>query len=233
MASLVHVLIIDDDAHIRELLRYALEAEGLTVMEAQDGRQGLEVALKNSPQLLILDVMMPEMNGLDVCRELRKTSRIPILFLSSRDTEIDKIIGLELGGDDYVSKPFSPRELVARVKAMLRRQNDAMTAATPMAHHLLRQGAISLYTDNFKVLWKDLPVVLTNTEFNLLQLFLASPKRCFSRDALCQADIFRDIVSDRTIDSHIRRLRHKFSLMGCQTVIDTVHGFGYQLGSCL
>jgi len=221
------VLIIDDDPHILELLRYALETEGLAVAEAKDGREGLFQVQQHQPNVIILDVMMPEMSGLEMCRELRKTSQIPILFLSSRDSEIDKILGLELGGDDYVSKPFSPRELVARIKAMLRRQ----TIAAP-ASPILKQGNVTLHPDRFQVFCQNEPVILTTTEYNLLETFMASPQRVFSRDALVQAEIFKDVVSDRTIDSHIRRLRLKFTNAGCPNVIETAHGFGYKLGNC-
>lgn len=115
------ILLIDDDAHIRDIVRFALTREGFAVAEAGDGRQGLEMAQTTAPDLILLDIMMPEMDGTEVCRRLRRDGRVPIIFLSSRDDEIDRILGLELGGDDYVTKPFSPRELVARVKAVLRR----------------------------------------------------------------------------------------------------------------
>jgi len=236
MPASTTLLIVDDDAHIRDVLRYALENEGFTVLEAADGKQGLALALSQNPQLLILDVMMPEMNGLDLCRELRKTSKIPILFLSSRDSELDTVLGLEFGGDDYVSKPFSPRELLARVKAMLRRHAYASEPSynNPAADSKeLQHGDLTLSSETYRVFWKEHPLTLTTTEFNLLHTFMLSPQRCFSREALCQLDIFRDVVSDRTIDSHIRRLRAKFSILNCNTVIETMHGFGYQLGSCL
>lgn len=221
------ILIIDDDPHILELLRYALETEGLTVIEAKNGREGLLQAQQHRPNVIILDVMMPEMGGLEMCRELRKDSQIPILFLSSRDSELDKILGLEMGGDDYVAKPFSPRELVARIKAMLRRQTTQTTAAA-----ILKQGHVSLHPESFQVFCQNNPIVLTTTEYNLLHTFIASPQRVFSRDALVQAEIFKDVVSDRTIDSHIRRLRLKFTNAGCPNVIETAHGFGYKLGTC-
>src|SRR4051794_30780414 len=122
------ILIVDDDPHIREVVRFALQNAGMRTLEAADGKQGLAMARAEKPDLLVLDIMMPELDGTEVCRELRKTSSVPIVFMSSKDDEIDRILGLELGGDDYVSKPFSPRELVARVKAVLRR---GLAAAKP------------------------------------------------------------------------------------------------------
>jgi two-component system OmpR family response regulator len=224
------ILIVDDDAHIRELLRYALEAEGLNVIEAQNGQDGLALALARQPQVIVLDVMMPEMNGLDMCRELRKTALTPVLFLSSRDSELDKILGLELGGDDYVSKPFSPRELVARIKAMLRRQQALISSERQALS--LEIGHLRLNPSCYQAFWKTETLVLTTTEFNLLHTFLNAPQRIFTRDALIEADIFKDIISDRTIDSHIRRLRQKIANAGGSAVIETVHGFGYKLGQC-
>lgn len=224
------VLIVDDDPHIREVLRYALEKEGLAVIEAGNGRDGLEMAKRLQPDILILDVMMPEMSGLDACRELRKTQATPILFLSSRDSELDRVIGLELGGDDYVVKPFSPRELIARVKVMLRRLNGTSTPKQEAV--VITHNRLSMNPETFRVSWEAMDVPLTATEFNLLQIFMLTPGKVFTRDNLIEADIFKDIITERTIDSHIRRLRQKLSAAGCENAIETVHGFGYKLGSC-
>jgi two-component system OmpR family response regulator len=224
------ILVVDDDSHIREVLRYALEKEKFQVLEAEDGLQGLAAIKQAQPDVIILDIMMPEMNGLDLCRELRKTLQTPILFLSSRDDEIDRILGLELGGDDYLTKPFSPRELIARVKVMVRRL-DYLPHPQPESA-VLRHGEITVDPTGYQVLCKGTVLTLTTTEFNLLETFFQYPEKVYTRDALIQADIFKDIISDRTIDSHIRRLRHKFSAAGYPNVIETVHGFGYKLGSC-
>lgn len=226
------ILIIDDDAHIRDVLRYALEAEKLTVLEAENGLVGLDVFKKNQPDIVILDIMMPEMNGLDVCRKIREGSHTPILFLSSRDSEIDRVLGLEMGGDDYLNKPFSPRELIARIKAMLRRLDYQKTTPIRSDDKTLRHGRLSLNTNTYQAILTEQSITLTTTEFNLLHLFIMNPQKVYTRDELIQADIFKDIISDRTIDSHIRRLRQKFTQAGCETVIQTVHGFGYTLGSC-
>src|SRR5690242_12900697 len=139
--AMAKILLIDDDSGIRDVVRFALAREGFAVIEAEDGAQGLALAERETPDLIVLDIMMPELDGTEVCRRLRRTSRVPIIFLTSRDEEIDRVLGLELGGDDYVSKPFSPRELVARVKAVLRRMN----AEKPRAENVeLRHGKLRL-----------------------------------------------------------------------------------------
>jgi two-component system OmpR family response regulator len=224
------ILIVDDDSHIREVLRYSLEKEKLQVIEAENGLQGLELCKKHQPDVIILDILMPQMNGLDMCQEVRKTSHTPILFLSSRDDEIDRILGLELGGDDYMVKPFSPRELVARIKVMLRRLDYTSEPVQTSAE--IQYADISINPINYQVLWKNTPVVLTATEFNLLEIFLRHPEKVYTRDALIQTTVFKDVISDRTVDSHIRRLRNKFQKLGGSDVIETVHGFGYKLGPC-
>jgi two-component system, OmpR family, response regulator len=224
------ILVVDDDPHIRDIVRFALEQAGMNVLEAENGADALTRIPAFEPDLIVLDILMPEMNGLDMCRELRKTSELPILFLSSRDDEIDRIIGLEIGGDDYVTKPFSPRELVARVNVILKRQSRS--APAPETSRLLQQGQLQLETESYRVTWKGQPVSLTATEYNLLLTLLGHPNKVYTRDELIGADLFKDIISDRTIDSHVRRLRNKFAQLGCNTVIETVHSFGYKLGAC-
>lgn len=226
------ILVVDDDAHIRDVLRYALEKEGMAVEEAENGRDGLDKARQTAPNVVVLDIMMPEMDGLAVCREFRKTSQVPILFLSSRDSELDRILGLEIGGDDYLTKPFSPRELVARVKVMLRRQEYFTSAGKAIPAKILRCGSLEMNLESYHVQWHGTSVPLTATEFNLLETFLQYPKKVYTRDQLIGADIFKDIISDRTIDSHIRRLRQKFAAVGCDNIVETAYGFGYKLGTC-
>jgi two-component system OmpR family response regulator len=223
------VLIVDDDPHIRDVLRYVLEKDGISVIEAQNGREGIEKALQLKPHMIIMDVMMPELSGLDACRELRRSGNIPMLFLSSRDSEYDRVLGLELGGDDYVNKPFSPRELMARIKVMLRRV-DSSSSLKSGASSLLSHKGLTLNLDTFQVRWQEAEVSLTVTEFNLLQTLMQAPNQVFTRDMLSEGDIFKDIITDRTIDSHIRRLRRKLDAAGCINAIETVHGFGYRLG---
>jgi two-component system, OmpR family, response regulator len=227
-----NVLVVDDDPHLREIVSFALRKEGFTTEEVADGRAALDRVRQGTPlpDLIVLDILMPELDGLEVCRELRRTHATPVVFLSSRDDEVDRIVGLELGGDDYVTKPFSPRELVARVKAVLRR---ARTGQEATAHKApgpaqLRRGALALDPERFRASWADQEVVLTVTEFNLLTTLLRVPGKVFTRDELMDRVYDGVVVSDRTIDSHVRRVRQKFAAVGGE-VIETVHGLGYRL----
>ena len=175
---------------------------------------------------------MPEMDGLEVCREIRKTSECPILFLSARDEEIDRVLGLEIGGDDYVTKPFSPRELVARVNAILKRFQTKEPAPKTDLNELSK-GHLSLDPQRHKVTFKDQEVSLTSIEFSILQTLMKRQGIVFTRDQIMNtAYNVTTHVSDRTIDSHIRNIRQKLSAVGCQNVIDTVHGVGFRLGHC-
>lgn len=231
---MAQVLIIDDDSHIRDVVCFALEQSSFEVRQAGNGRQGLELFQFQTPDLIILDIMMPEMDGTEVCREIRKTSRVPILFLSAKDDEVDRILGLELGGDDYVAKPFSPRELVARVKAILRRVDAGQD---PMAGqdgqgNVMAHGRLTLDLDEYRAWWDDTEVVLTVTEFGIVRTLMGRPGKVFTRDNLMdQAYDLHRVVSDRTIDSHVRRVRAKFGDVGADPV-QTVHGLGYKLGAC-
>lgn len=229
------VLIVDDDPSIREIVRIALTRAGFETIEAADGAAALAQAACTSPDLIVLDVMLPELDGTDVCRALRQRGaaeggRVPILFLSSRDEEVDRIIGLEIGGDDYLTKPFSPRELVARIRALLRRAAQAAPEAPPAT---LAHGRLLLDQDSLRVTWSGAgEVALSATELGILRTLLARPGRVFSRDELMdRAYATSRVVSDRTIDSHIRRLRSKFAAIGAAP-IETLPGFGYRLGPC-
>ncbi|MBK1838381.1 response regulator transcription factor [Azospirillum sp. YIM B02556] len=232
------ILLIDDDPHIRDIVRFALARDGFAVIEAEDGRRGIAMAQDEAPDLVLLDITMPELDGTEVCRRLRRDSRVPIIFLSSRDDEIDRILGLELGGDDYVTKPFSPRELVARVKAVLRRMAPEPEAAPeaapePMAPpHRIRHNRLCLDAESVLAFWDDAEVVLTATEFGLLRTLAERPGKVFSRDALMDGAYATErYVADRTVDSHIRRVRAKFLALG-GSPIETVHGLGYKLSDC-
>lgn len=222
------ILIVDDDPHIRDVVRFALQKEGFAVTEAENGSEALTRYQQEQPDLLILDIMMPEMDGTEVCRQLRRNSNTPIVFLSARDEEVDRILGLELGGDDYVAKPFSPRELVARVRAVLRRtQQTRESDKTPT--ETWQVGNLKLDQNRFQVWYHEQAVVLTVTEFGILRTLLQQPGRVFKRDELMdQAYELNTIVSDRTIDSHVRRLRAKLKVAGPDP-IETVHGMGYKL----
>ncbi len=224
------ILIVDDDPHIREVVQYALESAGHVVVAREDGTKGLEAALAEEPELVVLDIMMPGLDGIEVCRRLRTSSAVPVLFLSAKDEEIDKIIGLEVGGDDYITKPFSKRELVARVKAMLRRVE--LSAAAPASSDAKKYGKLVLDAERFEVAWDGTPVVLTVTEFGLLEALIRHPGKVYTRAELVErAYRFDNHVTERTIDTHVKRIRKKFD-SGSQP-IETVFGLGYRLGTCV
>ena len=226
------VLVADDDPHIRDVVVFALERAGHRALVARNGDDALAMARTQSPDLAILDIGMPGRDGLDVCRALRAaeaTASLPVLFLSARDEEIDRVLGLEIGGDDYVTKPFSPRELTARVAAILRRGQavESVSAGT------LTHGAIRLDRERAEVTTDGEPVALTANEMAILGVLMARPGVVFDRaHIIAQAYGGRIHVSDRTVDSHIRNLRAKFGAAGRDDVIETVHSLGFKLGAC-
>jgi two-component system OmpR family response regulator len=226
------ILIVDDDPHIRQLLVFALEKAGFTTCEAENGEAALAKAADTAPDLVVLDINMPRMNGLEVCRRLRSESDVPILFLSSRDEEIDRVLGIELGADDYVVKPFSPREVTARIGAILRRTGSQGSKAQAPDEGLGR-GRLSLDPDGWIASWDGQDLTLTVTEFGILRALAAAPSKVFTRDALI--DRLRGpgfAITDRTIDSHVRNLRSKFAQVGGHDVVETRAGVGYRLGAC-
>jgi two-component system OmpR family response regulator len=220
------ILVVDDDPHIRDLIRFALRKEGFEVADAGDGLAALEAHRREAPDLVILDILMPELDGTEVCRRLRKQHATPIIFLSSKDEELDRIVGLELGGDDYVTKPFSPRELVARVRAVLRRRPAEPPTEAPRQ---IRSGLLSLDLHAFTAHWNGQSLTLTVTEFGILRALASHPGRVLTRDNLMDAAYDdRRFVSDRTIDSHVRRIRAKLRAAGGDP-LETIHGLGYKL----
>src|SRR3954471_17477749 len=206
----LRILVADDDPHIREVICFALEKAGMTTAAVANGAAALSEFGRKAPDLAVLDVGMPEMDGLEVCRLIRRTSDVPILFLSARDEEIDRILGLEMGGDDYVTKPFSPRELVARVNVILRRarsQSAGDAPAPPLAH-----GRLSLDPASRAARYADRDVSLTAIEFAIVKSLLAKPAHVLSRAQLVAASHAASIhISQRTIDSHIRNIRAKLA----------------------
>ena len=226
------ILVVDDDPHIRQLLVFALAKAGLSAREAADGEVALAAVARERPDLVVLDINMPRMDGLEVCRRLRAEGDLPILFLSSRDDEIDRVLGIELGGDDYVVKPFSPREVVARVQAILRRTRGTVAKATREV--ALSHGKLQLDVESWIARWGDQEVPLTVTEFGILKVLLSAPSRVFSRDLII--DHLHGpgfAITDRTIDSHVRNLRGKFAALGAHDVVETRPGVGYRLGACM
>lgn len=224
---MTRILVVDDDPHLREVLRYALVREGHVVREAVHGADALRLLAMEAADLIILDVVMPELDGIETCRAIRRTSNTPIVFLSSRDEELDRVLGLEMGGDDYLTKPFSTRELVARVKAVLRRGRPEVREADEPA--ILKAGRIRMDPAEHRVTVDEREIVLTVTEFSLLRVLMARPGRVYTRDELTDRAYGEGHhVSERTLDSHIRRVRQKFRDEGLDPV-ETVHGLGYRL----
>ena len=221
------ILVVDDNDDIRAIVVAAVEAEGWTAFDVPDGEEALERFKEIQPDLVVLDILMPGMSGTDVCREIRSISNVPIIFLSARDEDIDRIVGLELGADDYVTKPFNPRELIGRARAIFRR-----VEADGVNHdgiEVLKHGKLMLDTERFKAFWSDEHIRLTKTEFLLLRTLLRQPGRVFTREELMEGAYEEGThVSDRTIDSHIRRLRSKLDEIGVDP-IETVRGVGYTL----
>lgn len=223
------ILVVDDDPHIRDIISFALEKAGMVTETARDGGEALMRFRRHPPDMIILDIGMPDTDGLAVCREIRKSSNVPILFLSARDDEVDRVIGLEIGGDDYVTKPFSPREMVARVNVILRRATPLpVPDEAPLSH-----GALTLRPLLHTADLDGTPLDLTAVEFAILKVLLARAGAVLSRDQIMTAAYGGNInVSDRTIDSHVRNIRGKLAQAGCSNVIDTVHGVGFRLGRC-
>jgi len=220
------ILIVDDEPHIVELVRYNLEREGFDVLTAGDGREALRQVREGAPDLVILDLMLPEVDGFEVCRQIRRTSAVPILMLTARGRELDRVAGFELGADDYVTKPFSPRELVARVRAILRRAGrELLEAQAP-----LQADGLHLDPATREVFLHGRPVELTAKEFDLLALLMRHPNRVFTRDFLLEHIWGHDYFgSTRTVDMHISRLREKIEDdPAAPTFIQTVRGVGYK-----
>ena len=226
--SSASILVVDDDPQIRDILRVALERAGFRATLARDGVEGLRLAESAAPDLAVLDIGLPEMDGLDLCKAIRKASDLPILFLTARDDEVDRILGLEIGGDDYVTKPFSPREVVARIKVILKRAQPPEVPGKTLS-----RGVLVLEPDAHSCRVSGRAVTLTATEIAILSKLLNRPSQVFSRPALVDA-IWGPgmVVSDRTLDSHLRNLRAKLSAAGCPDAIETLHGVGLRMGAC-
>lgn len=218
------VVVVEDEPDIADLLALYLEREGWRVHIAGDGTQGLEVIRARQPDFVVLDVGLPgELDGFDVCRELRRNSDVPVLFLTARDDEVDRILGLEMGADDYVTKPFSPREIVARIKAVLRRGNGRKESTTRATF-----GAIEADLDRREVTVDGTSIALATQELALFEVLLQNEGVVLSRQQLLDMAWGVDWVGDpRTVDVHVRQLRRK---LGDDLPLVTVRGFGYRLG---
>jgi two-component system, OmpR family, response regulator ChvI len=225
------VAVVDDEDNIRETVAFALRREGYPVEQYGTGLEAWRVFQQKLPGLVILDITMPEMDGLELCRRIRAVSEtIPIIFLTSRDEELDRVLGLEIGADDYLCKPFSMRELLARVKVLFRRAAIDHGAVRPAADAPLQHGELELDLQRYTVRWKGLPINLTVTEFMMLHALVRHPGHVKTRKQLHQDGYPHDAyVSDRTIDSHIKRVRRKFEEVDSTfDRVDTVYGLGYR-----
>ncbi|MES2997534.1 MAG: two-component system response regulator CreB [Verrucomicrobiota bacterium] len=224
------VLLVEDEPAIADALVYALETECFTVTHALTGSAALQAAALAAHDFVILDIGLPDMTGLEVCRALRETSQIPILFLTARDGELDRILGLELGGDDYVTKPFSPREIVARVRAILRRTRSGDSNPPPVPHSRgLHHDAAAM-----RIHFQDTPLDLTAHEYKLLLVLMERPGRVLTRDQILDhAWSDPGAVTDRTIDAHIKSIRAKLRAVsaGSENMIGTRRGLGYCFNS--
>ena len=216
------ILVVDDDTNICELLRLYLTKEGYQVTTANDGEEGLDKFNQVKPDMVLLDVMMPKMDGLEVCRRIRKLGNTPVMMLTAKGETFDKVLGLELGADDYMVKPFDTKEVVARIKAVLRRCRPDKAA------HMLRSGGLVVDLDAHTVTVDGARVALTYKEFELLRLFLSHPGMAFTRDQLFQEVWGMDFCGEtRTVDMHIRTLRQKLGPYGRR--IETVRNVGYRM----
>ncbi|MBB6672382.1 response regulator transcription factor [Cohnella nanjingensis] len=225
---MVNVLVVDDEAGISGAIAYALQREGYAVETAADGIEALERAYVFKPDVMVLDVMMPRMNGYDVCRKLEGPDRPAILLLTVKSDIVDKVLGLELGADDYMTKPFDMRELIARVKALSRRRgSDAAHSAAAAAPEALQLGGLRIEEYSRTVRLDGKPLELTPKEFDLLVLLARNPERVYSRESLLEQVWEMDFAGGtRTVDIHVQRLRKKLGER--QALIQTVYGVGYK-----
>jgi len=226
------ILVVDDEPAVTDLLAYNLRAANFEVLVAADGREALRLARDAEPDLVLLDLMIPVVDGLEVCRELRKSSDVPVIMITARGEETDRVVGLELGADDYVCKPFSVRELMARIKAVLRRRQAGENDNKPSSV-LHAKGGLRLEIPSRVVTAGGVALPLTRLEFDLLLLLLSNPGRVLSREHLLQQAWGYDFVGDtRTVDSAIKRLRAKLRAASVETdCIETVRGVGYRLST--
>lgn len=223
-----HIVIVEDEEKIAQILTDYLKKDGYTVSILSEGTDAVEFIKDNAPGFLILDLMLPGKDGLSICREVREFSNVPILMLTARVDEIDRLVGLETGADDYVCKPFLPREVVARVKTILRRVDSVSSII--VNDDMLQYGDIKMYPNQFKCVVNEQNLDLTPVEFRLLKSLMDRPGFVYSRDKLMRSSYPDDrIVSDRTIDSHIKNLRHKLNdASDADELIHSIYGVGYK-----
>ncbi len=224
------VLVVEDEPNLLAALEYDLEQQGYDILTATDGESGLRVAQSENPDLVILDVMLPRLDGFEVCRILRRQSNVPILMLTARSEEMDRVVGLELGADDYVTKPFNRMELLARVRNMLRRTSAPVVGRSPNESEIIRSGDLIINLTSRTITLGDEPLAMKPREFSLLKLLASNKGRAFSRDQILERLWGHDYIGDsRTVDVHIRWLREKIEPEPSQPRrIVTLRGFGYR-----
>ncbi len=220
-----HILIVEDEDKIAELIKKHLKLEGYESTHAQNGNDAISLFHKTNPDLIVLDVMLPDIDGLDVCKYLRGHSEVPIIMLTARVEEVDRLMGFELGADDYVCKPFIPRELVARIRAVLSRTQRHSK------QKVLKTGSLTLDISQYKLTIGSTEIKLTQNEFSLLKVMMLSPNRVFSRQELLTTTQGQSIdIYERTIDSHIKNLRKKLAqVVPDRDFIESIYGIGYKL----
>jgi DNA-binding response OmpR family regulator len=226
----IRILVVDDETSVTDLISYNLRKAHYEVLTAHDGESAMQIARDSFPDLILLDLMLPKIDGLDVCRELRKTSQVPIIMITARGEETDKVIGLELGADDYVTKPFSIRELLARIKAVLRR-NQSPSGELAESTILSGPHGLRLDEDSRTAFLGETPLSLTRLEFDLIQYLTLNAGRVLSREQLLSQAWGYDFVGGtRAVDSAIKRLRRKIRACSPELdIIETVRGIGYRL----
>ena len=218
------ILVVDDEPKVARLARDYLEKNGFRVLTASDGQSALTTARHEKPDLIILDLMLPVIDGREVCRILRRESDVPIIMLTALSEEIDQVTGLEIGADDYITKPFSVRMLVARVRALLRRSRGDVKAPS-----IIRVGELEIDLDKHSATYSDTPIKLTPNEFKLLYLLASRPGQTFTREQLLDDMHGAASSMDRSVDSHIKNLRKKLETASGESMIETVYGIGYRL----
>lgn len=218
------ILIADDDAVVHESLGIYMKSDGYETVDVYDGEAALQ-AMNNDISLCVLDIMMPKMSGIDVCKQIRKESHVPIIMLTAKGEEIDRILGLELGADDYIVKPFSPREVVARIKAVLRRTSEQQDSDDGC----IRQQELVIDIKSYTVSLRGLPVICTPKEIEILYMLASNPGQVFTREQLLNKVWGYDFAGEtRTVDTHIKRLRAKLDNTGLNWSIKTIYGVGYK-----
>ena len=224
------VLVVEDEPNLLTALKYTLEQEGYHTLTATNGESGLNIAQSNDPDLVILDVMLPNLDGFEVCRILRRHSEVPILMLTARGEEVDRVVGLELGADDYVTKPFSMRELLARVRNMLRRSTSPSSESVADESEIISSGNLTIDLASHSITLEGEDLAMKPREFSLLTLLAANRGRAFTRDQILERLWGHDYIGDsRTVDVHIRWLREKIEPEPSQPCrIVTIRGVGYR-----